>query len=155
MKNIILAIIVVFAFIACETQLEENTTSEKEKTEAEEVLPQEKEDPETYSWERMDTGAEEYYPEINIYASDNAVLKGWIEEKELFGTEEKRPFFRVAEDSLQNLPDVYQDIEFYQIEEDMVRELQGYDQNNPATVIATEVRSVWEGIPKMTISLIK
>lgn len=156
MKKTILATIVVFAFIACETQLEEEAHQVEETTPTEEEFQLEEEEqiPE-FTWEKKDIGAEEYYPEISVYSSEDATLKGWIEEKEVFGTDEMQSMFRVADEDLNKLPETYKDEAFYEVDDETLEFLQGYDGDNPASVLVVEIRSSWEGAPQMKVVPIK
>ncbi len=157
MKKTIFIGIILFAFVACDAQVDEGQIEVDEIPAVEEEVvsePKTVEVEEKISWEKIDMGEGEYSPEINAY-SGNEILRGWLEEVEIFGSEEKSLHFRVADEDLKNLPELYQGTSLYQIEEGMMQALLGYSSDNPATVVVTEIRSIWEGRPKMKMSAVK
>lgn len=103
------------------------------------------------SWKLISTDSLEYFPEISEYSGDENV-RGWMVERQIFGTEKFENRFYVIEEDIEKLPPPYQGISEYRIDENVMDLLKRHNDQNPAKVRVIGIKSAWETAPFIKIA---
>lgn len=105
-------------------------------------------------WELIEGHDTYMFPDWIAYAG-RAEVRGWLEKRGLFGTEEMVDNFRIMDEDLIKMPYPHYKWKYYVIDEEMKEVLRDYSEENPARVVITEIRNIWESPAYLKIEEVK
>lgn len=148
MKKIIFAALLALLITGCAAQEAPQETAKDESSKTESI-----------AW-KLDESSN---PDAPVYTGESE-LKGWIVQEPKY-IDDIYPHFHVSSDSLKNFPASIQDRENYLLKEwqeigstkpklvdvsqDIIKELETYNESNPATIIVDAIYVSQEGSPSL------